>query len=79
MAQVEVDRLGTAYRMSAVMTLAWPEELALKAGDSVHGLAKAGNVLPVKPWRHGVRMGGAWRGPPSASADFSHPAVIGLA
>ncbi|MCJ2064692.1 TOBE domain-containing protein [Methylobacterium sp. J-088] len=49
MAQVEVALVGTAYRMASVMTVDSPEELGLKEGDTVPVLAKAVNVLLVKP------------------------------
>ncbi len=49
MAQVEVELVGTTYRMSSVMTVDSLEELGLKEGDTVHVLAKAVNVLLVKP------------------------------
>ena len=49
MAQVTVKLRGTDYRMSSVMTLDSLEELGIKAGDTVHVLAKAVNVLLVKP------------------------------
>ncbi|GJD37264.1 TOBE domain-containing protein [Methylobacterium aerolatum] len=49
MAQIEVELVGTPYRMSSVMTLDSVEELGLKEGDAVHVLAKAVNVLLVKP------------------------------
>ncbi|SDN65774.1 molybdenum-pterin binding domain-containing protein [Methylobacterium phyllostachyos] len=49
MAQVEVELVGTTYRMASVMTLDSLEELGLKEGDTVHVLAKAVNVLLVKP------------------------------
>ena len=49
MAQVEVELIGTTYRMSSVMTIDSMEELDLKEGDTVHVLAKAVNVLLVKP------------------------------
>lgn len=49
MAQVEVELVGTAYRMASVMTIDSLEELGLKEGDTVHVLAKAVNVLLVKP------------------------------
>lgn len=49
MAQVEVELVGTAYRMASVMTVDSLEELGLKEGDTVHVLAKAVNVLLVKP------------------------------
>ncbi|MET3412870.1 TOBE domain-containing protein [Methylobacterium sp. 1030] len=49
MAQVEVELVGTAYRMASVMTVDSLEELGLREGDTVHVLAKAVNVLLVKP------------------------------
>jgi molybdopterin-binding protein len=49
MAQVEVELVGTSYRMASVMTVDSLEELGLKEGDTVHVLAKAVNVLLVKP------------------------------
>lgn len=49
LAQVEVGFVGIAYRMASVMTLDSLEEPGLKEGDTVHVLAKAVNVLPVKP------------------------------
>jgi molybdopterin-binding protein len=49
MAQVEVELVGTTYRMASVMTVESLEELGLKEGDTVHVLAKAVNVLLVKP------------------------------
>lgn len=49
MAQVEVELVGTTYRMAPVMTLDSLLELGLKEGDTVHVLAKAVNVLLVKP------------------------------
>nr|WP_042671484.1 TOBE domain-containing protein [Methylobacterium sp. B34] len=49
MAQVEVELVGTAYRLASVMTVDSLEELGLKEGDTVHVLAKAVNVLLVKP------------------------------
>ena len=49
MAQVEVELVGTPYRMASVMTVDSLEELGLKEGDTVHVLAKAVNVLLVKP------------------------------
>ncbi|MBE7247068.1 molybdopterin-binding protein [Methylobacterium sp. A49B] len=49
MAQVEVELVGTTYRMASVMTLDSLEALRLKEGDTVHVLAKAVNVLLVKP------------------------------
>ncbi|MBE7244097.1 MULTISPECIES: TOBE-like domain-containing protein [unclassified Methylobacterium] len=49
MAQVEVELVGTTYRMASVMTVDSLEELGLKEGDTVHVLAKAVNVLLVKP------------------------------
>ena len=49
MAQVEVELVGTTYRMASVMTRDSLDELSLKEGDTVHVLAKAVNVLLVKP------------------------------
>ena len=49
MAQVEVELVGTTYRMASVMTVESLEELGLKEGDTVHVLAKAVNMLLVKP------------------------------
>jgi molybdopterin-binding protein len=49
MAQVEVELVGTTYRMASVMTVESLEELGIKEGDTVHVLAKAVNVLLVKP------------------------------
>ena len=49
MVQVEVELVGTTYRMASVMTLDSLLELGLKEGDTVHVLAKAVNVLLVKP------------------------------
>ncbi|RXF74191.1 TOBE domain-containing protein [Hansschlegelia zhihuaiae] len=49
MAQVTVRLKGTDYRMSSVMTLDSLSELELKEGSEVHVLAKAVNVLLVKP------------------------------
>jgi len=49
MAQVEARIVGTDYRISSVMTVDSLDELALKEGDRVHVIAKAVNVLLVKP------------------------------
>jgi molybdopterin-binding protein len=49
MAPVEVELVGTPYRMASVMTLDSLEDLGLKDGDTVHVLAKAVNVLLIKP------------------------------
>jgi molybdopterin-binding protein len=49
MAQVTVRLKGTDYRMSSVMTLDSLAELELEEGSEVHVLAKAVNVLLVKP------------------------------
>ena len=49
MAQVTVELEGTSYRMSSVMTLDSLEELDLAEGATVHVVAKAVNVLLVKP------------------------------
>lgn len=49
MAQVEAQIVGTDYRISSVMTVDSLDELALKEGDRIHVIAKAVNVLLVKP------------------------------
>jgi molybdopterin-binding protein len=49
MAQVDVQLEGTPYRMSSVMTLESLDAMALQVGDTVNVLAKAVNVLLVKP------------------------------
>ena len=49
MAQVTVKLLGTDYLMSSVMTLDSLEALDIKEGATVHVVAKAVNVLLVKP------------------------------
>jgi molybdopterin-binding protein len=49
MAQVEAKIVGTDYRITSVMTLDSLDELDLKDGDTVHVIAKAVNVLLVKP------------------------------
>lgn len=49
MAQVDVLLDGTDYKMSSVMTLESLDSLGLQPGDTVHVLAKAVNVLLVKP------------------------------
>ncbi|GEO98081.1 TOBE domain-containing protein [Methylobacterium haplocladii] len=49
MAQVEAKIVGTDYRITSVMTLDSLDELDLKHGDTVHVIAKAVNVLLVKP------------------------------
>ena len=49
MAQVEVELVGTTYRMASVMTADSLEELGLKEGDTGHVLAQAVHVLLVKP------------------------------
>ncbi len=49
MAQVEAQIVGTDYRITSVMTLDSLDELDLKDGDTVHVIAKAVNVLLVKP------------------------------
>ena len=49
MAQVTVKLKGTDYRMSSVMTLDSLEELGIEKGTTVHVVAKAVNVLLVKP------------------------------
>ena len=49
MAQVDVEVVGTSYRMSSVMTVDSLDELGLTEGDTVRVLAKAVNVLLVNP------------------------------
>lgn len=49
MAQVEAQIVGTEYRITSVMTADSLDELGLQQGDRVHVLAKAVNVLLVKP------------------------------
>ncbi|WP_163382561.1 TOBE domain-containing protein [Escherichia coli] len=49
MAQVEAQIVGTEYRVTSVMTVDSLDELGLKEGDRVHVLAKAVNVLLVRP------------------------------
>ena len=49
MAQVSVRLKGTDYVMSSVMTIDSLKELGLETGSEVHVLAKAVNVLLVKP------------------------------
>ena len=49
MAQVTVKLKGTDYHMSSVMTLDSLHELGIAEGATVHVLAKAVNVLLVKP------------------------------
>ncbi len=49
MAQVTVRLEGTDYLMSSVMTIDSLNELGLQKGSTVHVLAKAVNVLLVKP------------------------------
>ena len=49
MAQVTVRLEGTEYRMASVMTIDSVQALGIKVGDSVHVVAKAVNVLLVKP------------------------------
>ena len=49
MAQVDVELVGTGYHMSSVMTVDSLDELGLTEGDTVRMLAKAVNVLLVKP------------------------------
>ncbi len=49
MAQVTVKLRGTDYHMSSVMTLDSLAELGLAQGETVHVVAKAVNVLLVKP------------------------------
>lgn len=49
MAQVSVQLQGTDYRMTSVMTLDSLDELGIAEGSTVHVVAKAVNVLLVKP------------------------------
>lgn len=49
MAQVLVELEGTSYRMTSVMTRDSLDELGLAEGSTVHVVAKAVNVLLVKP------------------------------
>ena len=49
MCQIEVTLEGTDYTMSSVMTLDSLDTLGLKIGDRVHVVAKAVNVLLMKP------------------------------
>lgn len=49
MAQVDVMLEGTTYKMSSVMTLESLDAMGVQIGDLVHVLAKAVNVLLVKP------------------------------
>lgn len=49
MAQVEAQIVGTDYRVTSVMTADSLDELGLKEGDRVSVIAKAVNVLLVKP------------------------------
>ena len=49
MAQVTVKLEGTDYQMSSVMTLDSLRELDIEKGSTVHVIAKAVNVLLVKP------------------------------
>ena len=49
MAQVDAEIAGTTFRISSVMTLDSLEDLAIREGDTVRVVAKAVNVLLVKP------------------------------
>ena len=49
MAQVKVKLAGTDYEMSSVMTIDSLEVLGIEKGSIVHVVAKAVNVLLVKP------------------------------
>ncbi len=49
MAQIDVVLDGTSYKMSSVMTLDSLGSMGLEIGDTVHVLAKAVNVLLIKP------------------------------
>ena len=49
MAQVKVKLAGTDYHMTSVMTLDSMKDLGIAKGAAVHVVAKAVNVLLVKP------------------------------
>lgn len=49
MAQVEATIVGTEYRVTSVMTLDSLDAMGLKEGDAVQVVAKAVNVLFLKP------------------------------
>lgn len=49
MAQVKVKLVGTDYEMSSVMTKDSLDALGIEKGSTVHVVAKAVNVLLVKP------------------------------
>lgn len=49
MAQVEAQIVGTEFTVTSVMTLDSLDALGLEPGDEVHVIAKAVNVLLVKP------------------------------
>jgi molybdopterin-binding protein len=49
MSQIDVILDGTDYRMSSVMTLESLDQMGLKEGDAVHVVAKAVNVLLMRP------------------------------
>ncbi|HVX98892.1 MAG TPA: TOBE domain-containing protein [Pseudorhodoplanes sp.] len=49
MCQVEVKLKGTNYTMTSVMTVDSLKNLGLKVGDEVAVVAKAVNVLLMKP------------------------------
>ncbi|MDX2258365.1 MAG: TOBE domain-containing protein [Hyphomicrobiaceae bacterium] len=49
MAQVNIKLDGTDYHMSSVMTLDSLDGMGLKVGDKVHAVAKAVNVLVMRP------------------------------
>ena len=49
MAQVEAKIVGTEYHITSVMTADSLDAMDLKEGDTVHMVAKAVNVLLVKP------------------------------
>ncbi len=49
MAQVEARIVGTEFTVTSVMTLDSLDALGLEPGDEVHVIAKAVNVLLVKP------------------------------
>lgn len=49
MCQVDVVLDGTNYSMSSVMTIDSLQAAGIKEGDLVHVIAKAVNILLVKP------------------------------
>lgn len=49
LAQVDAEIAGTSFRIGSVMTPDSLEDLALRGGDTVRVVAKAVDVLLVKP------------------------------